>query len=167
MIRKEFDKLLTLLNIAGEVKGRKKFQKIIFILQQKGADFKENFFFHYYGPFSYDLQFEIDDLVESGLINESGNVNFTYTLNESISSTLDINNSIYSYASLIHKLNSQPSPLLELVATMCYLKVNGYNDNEKIEKKVKFLKPNLVNRYKKGAFSLLAELENERIKNFV
>ncbi len=159
MIRKEFDKLLILLNIVGEVKGRKKLQKIIFILQQKGADFQENFIFHYYGPFSYDLQFEIDDLVESGLINETGNVNFTYRLNESRSSTLDRNDSLYTYESLIQKLNSQSSPLLELVATIYYLKANGYNDDEKIVKKVKVLKPNLI-KHKKDAFSLIAELEN-------
>src|SRR5690625_360724 len=48
-------KLMQFFSIASEVTGRKKRQKMIYILQQCHVPFEEKYRFHIYGPYSEEL----------------------------------------------------------------------------------------------------------------
>ena len=60
-----------LLTRVESVETRKKFQKIVHILQVMGAPFPEKFSFHLYGPYSADLRAELDAFIAEGLISET------------------------------------------------------------------------------------------------
>jgi len=63
-------KMLFLLRQAGAIVGRKKLQKIIYILQKQGYPFHEKFHFHFYGPYSDELSLRIEELCNLGFLNE-------------------------------------------------------------------------------------------------
>ncbi len=54
----------------GEVHGRKKLQKIAFLLQSFGVPLPQRFFFHFYGPYSDHLANDIQWLVDAGWLRE-------------------------------------------------------------------------------------------------
>lgn len=63
------EKLLVILHKLREIRGRTRFQKIVFLLKEKDCiNFRYNFIPYYYGPYSYDLQFDINILEAAGLI---------------------------------------------------------------------------------------------------
>ena len=62
--------LLKFFNEIKTMRGRKKFQKIIYILKYIGCPIEYRFFMHYYGPYSSDLASSVDNLVEKDLLSE-------------------------------------------------------------------------------------------------
>ena len=67
---KDIEKLLVVLKYYGKIWGRTRFQKIIFLLKEKyGVKFNYKFIPYHYGPYSQDLQYEIDMLNALGLID--------------------------------------------------------------------------------------------------
>lgn len=60
-----------LLRRVNAIETRKKFQKIVHILQVMGAPFTESYDFHHYGPFSSELRREIEAFVSEALIVET------------------------------------------------------------------------------------------------
>jgi len=61
--------LLIVLHYCGEIWGRTRFQKIIFLLQERfEIKFSYRFIPYHYGPYSKDLQFDIDLLHFAGAI---------------------------------------------------------------------------------------------------
>lgn len=55
-----------------KVEGRKRFQKIIFLLQEQfGVDFGYRFTAYLYGPYSAQLQNDIDILAQTGYLKAS------------------------------------------------------------------------------------------------
>lgn len=63
--------LLELLERLGGVQGRKKLQKLAFIAKLEGLPLEDEFFFHYYGPYSSGLASRVDHLVEAKLLEET------------------------------------------------------------------------------------------------
>jgi uncharacterized protein YwgA len=64
--------LLLTANFLGKVEGRKRFQKVVFLLQEKyGAEFGYRFSSYLYGPYSAQLQNEVDMLVRMGYLKAS------------------------------------------------------------------------------------------------
>ena len=56
----------------GKIEGRKRFQKIIFLLQEQyNIDFGYKFIAYLYGPYSSQLQNDIDMLVQAGCLKAS------------------------------------------------------------------------------------------------
>jgi len=59
----------------GEVRGKTRFQKLVFLVQRcaekEKTDFDLNFDIYLHGPFSQELSLVIDDLVRRGDIEES------------------------------------------------------------------------------------------------
>lgn len=55
----------------GKVMGRKRFQKAVHLLQFLGYPLPETFSYHHYGPYSPELQDELDFLAEIGLLEET------------------------------------------------------------------------------------------------
>lgn len=73
-------KLLTLTaHYLGKVEGRKRFQKTIFLLQEQfGVEFGYRFTAYLYGPYSAQLQNDIDILAQTGYLkaNKMGELFF-------------------------------------------------------------------------------------------
>lgn len=66
--------LATLLSLAGEqgFSGRKRLQKVVFLLQQAGCDLGCHFTLQPFGPYSLDVAHAIDEMVAAGLVIETG-----------------------------------------------------------------------------------------------
>jgi len=66
---KDIEKLLVILKNLGKIEGRTRFQKLIFLLKHKdGIKFDYNFIPYYYGPYSLELQIEINLLEAADLL---------------------------------------------------------------------------------------------------
>lgn len=66
---KDIEKLLVILKKLGTIAGRTRFQKIIFLMKNKdGIPFDYNFIPYYYGPYSAELQLEINLLEAADLL---------------------------------------------------------------------------------------------------
>ena len=152
--------ILSLVSIAGVINGRTKFQKMVYILKCKGVYFPEKFKYHHYGPFSLDLQLEIDELVFNGLLSENGSLEPNPTYSYSISTKDQNNGEFLKYAELITVLNSASIKVLELTSTIFFLK-NQEKITEKsiIIEKLKFLKPHLES-YIDKAFDLETKIDS-------
>ena len=62
---KNFEKILALIKLTdNKIDGRTKFQKIVYILKNNGVNFEEQFKYHYFGPYSPELQLEIEELID-------------------------------------------------------------------------------------------------------
>jgi uncharacterized protein YwgA len=81
--------ILGLKNSSGEViEGRTKLQKMVFLLEKMhGISFSYHFTPYFYGPYSSDLQTDVDYLVSLGLVTETreltmSGIRYTYRLTE-------------------------------------------------------------------------------------
>jgi uncharacterized protein YwgA len=138
----DFDKIVSLVSIAGGIEGRTKFQKMVYILKCKGAGFSERFKYHYYGPYSLDLQLEIEELVHNEQLTCTENASSTLYLTDSKN-----RNALAGFENLIEELNSTHYRILELVGTIFFLRQEeGVTDKNIIKEKLKFLKPHLESR---------------------
>ena len=136
-----FSRILTMINEAGNVAGRIKLQKIIYILKNKGISFDEKFRYHYYGPYSQDLQLEIEELVDREfLIEESANP-YIYKIKQQDS--FHKVSDIVDNGDLIRLLNKKDYRELELVSTIYFLQNEGIKNKNAIKKKMQILKPRL------------------------
>lgn len=111
----------------GEVVGRKKLQKIVFLLKSVGAPFVERFTYHFYGPYSEQLADEIRWLVGTGHLTEvtqetaNRHVECIYRPGEE-----PIPARLPEFCMpLAHRLNGYDARLLELMATIQYLGMQG------------------------------------------
>ena len=151
LMNKSFNRITSLLSLTKHISGRKKFQKLVHILQHKGLNFNENFKFHYYGPYSNELQLKIDALVMNGMIEEKSEDNawglhyYKYTLSNI--KDFEVDPELNKYSSLIDYLNSQPAQVLELVSTVYYLleRKKNISADEAFLKSLS-LKPDLKNK---------------------
>jgi uncharacterized protein YwgA len=119
-------KIIRLIEIAGEVTGRKKLHKMVYIAQKMQIDFAERFQFHMYGPYSEELTLRVDELCNLGLIDEQMETKgaiqlYRYTLNEEGRDFLKFHNVDFGRGEqLIRRLNEENSRFLELVSTVLY-----------------------------------------------
>jgi uncharacterized protein YwgA len=145
--------------IAKKVEGRIKLQKVIYILQSKGLiDFDLDYKYALYGPYSQDLQLEIDYLTKIGFLRETISNNYVYEVNTDFPIDVEIEENVNINKLFINDLLNEESQLLEVTSTIYYLKSYHYKNAEDIEEKIKLLKPNLKNKIK-SAFELYSELE--------
>ena len=64
--------LILTANYLGKIEGRKRFQKMIFLLQEQfGFEFSYRFTSYLYGPYSSQLQNDIDILARTGYLKAS------------------------------------------------------------------------------------------------
>lgn len=150
------DKILALIKLANnKIDGRTKFQKIVYLLKNHGVDFSEKFKYHYFGPYSSELQLEIEELVEQGIIKERSSNPYVYMIDDKFIN--EINDDILKEKkALIDLLVNEDYQDLELLATIHYLVNNNLKDENALKNKLKMLKPQLKNRID-YAFSLYKE----------
>ncbi len=67
---KEHAKLMKVFSDSGEIIGRKKSQKIIYIAKKMQYPFYEKYDFHFYGPYSEELTLRIEELCNLGFLDE-------------------------------------------------------------------------------------------------
>lgn len=145
-MKESFAKVLYLVSVNEKISGRKKFQKLVYILKHKGFDFKEDYSYYYYGPYSSTLQMEIDALVHSDLLLENCIDNITYEYSVTEKAKEYMLDDIFSSEDIrfINRLNEKPATILELVSVLFYLQDSGYTEKEALISKTKALKPDIA-----------------------
>ena len=84
---KDHAKIMHAIAESGEVVGRKKLQKMIYIAKKLEFPFREKFQFHFYGPYSEELTLRVEELCNMGFLNEvkekkGGYYQYRYTLTD-------------------------------------------------------------------------------------
>ncbi len=132
-------RLLTeLLVTAGEVRGRKKLQKMVFIAQSLGYPFAEPFDLHVWGPYSEVLAVKLKEMIDWGFAREevlpgpAGNHHYIYTPGPNAHRVLGEGQEPGQkrLAALVRHLNGQDATFLEGVATVLYLRSQGKDDRD-------------------------------------
>jgi len=128
---------------SGEVTGRKKLQKMIYIAKKLTFPFGEKFQFHFYGPYSEELTLRVEELCNMGFIHEikekkGGYFQYRYTLTEDGQHFLSDNSiDIPNLKDCMIDMNDQNARFLELVSTVLYF--NNLT-KEEVQEKVFTLK---------------------------
>lgn len=137
-------KLMQFFSEAEEVTGRKKLQKMIYILQSLGVPFEEKFQFHFYGPYSEELSLRIEELCNLGFIHERKEVKsnyfqYHYSLTKDGTAFLQqFSTNLPDCTKMITRLQEKSSRFLELVSTMLYFRELPKRE---VEEKVHTVKP--------------------------
>lgn len=123
---KDHANVMALFLQAGEVVGRKKLQKMIYIAKKLDVPFSERYKFHMFGPYSEELSLRMEELCNLGFVAETkedkGNyVQYRYGLSEVGQKFLDLYQfDLPEMEELAEQLNEQSSRFLELVSTLLY-----------------------------------------------
>lgn len=147
-------RLMIVLEKAGGIRGRKKLQKMFYLMQMLGYDYSLDYSYQNYGPYSAQLQFEVDMLVAEELLGEGFDHNtYSYSVTTKGKEFLrlveekgltDIGPEVPT--DLLSELKQYDAQLLELASTMMFLGDLGFRDGELFQR-VSELKPRLVDRY--------------------
>ncbi|MFG6495984.1 YwgA family protein [Fictibacillus sp. UD] len=136
-------KVVTLIQEAGEVVGRKKLQKMVYIAKKLNFPFQEKYQFHFYGPYSEELTLKIEELCNMGYIHEvkekvSGYSQYRYAVNEEGQKLLSTYGAeIEQLGNCVRSMNEQSSRFLELVSTVMYFEKL---EQDEIKEKVQTVK---------------------------
>lgn len=126
MLLKDHAKLMQAIMVSGEITGRKKLQKMIYIAKKVEFPFHERFQFHFYGPYSEELTTRVEELCNMGFLNEvkekkGGYYQYRYTLTDSGKEFLSLNQVEMPYLEdCFNDMNEQNARFLELVSTVLY-----------------------------------------------
>ncbi|ASN04024.1 YwgA family protein [Virgibacillus necropolis] len=137
-------KLMHFFDVAKEVTGRKKLQKMIFILQKCKVPFEEKYQFHFYGPYSEELTLRTEELCNLGFIDEvkedkSNYYQYNYTITENGKEFLEqFTLNMPEIEGKVELLKNRSSRFLELVSTMLYF---DNQSRDEIVEKVHTVKP--------------------------
>ncbi|MDY0394269.1 YwgA family protein [Virgibacillus halophilus] len=137
-------RILGFFSQVGEVTGRKKLQKMIYILQSSGVPFEEKYQFHFYGPYSEELSLRMEELCNLGFVAEmkeekSSYIQYHYCLTDQGQDFLQqFSLDMPDYQKKAAVLMDKSSRFLELVATMLFFRDLNHNE---VEEKVKKVKP--------------------------
>lgn len=119
-------KLMHFFDVANEVTGRKKLQKMIYILQKCKVPFEEKYQFHFYGPYSEELTLRMEELCNLGFINEvkedkSNYYQYNYAITDNGQKFLEqFSLEMPEIKDQVESLKGKSSRFLELVSTILY-----------------------------------------------
>ncbi len=122
----EHVKVMEFFSQAGEIIGRKKLQKMIYIAKKMEYPFSERYKFHVFGPYSEELSLRMEELCNLGFVTETmedkGNYfQYRYSLSTEGKKFLSLyNSSIPNVKPFVNSLNQQSARFLELVSTILY-----------------------------------------------
>ena len=126
MLLKDHAKVMQAIMVSGEIIGRKKLQKMIYIAKKVDFPFQELFQFHYYGPNSEELTTRVEELCNMGFLNEvkekkGGYFQYRYTLTDAGKEFLSMNEVEMPFLhDCFVDMNEQNARFLELVSTVLY-----------------------------------------------
>lgn len=166
MLLKDHAKIIHAVSLAGEISGRKKLQKMIYIAKKISFPFQERFQFHFYGPYSEELTLRVEELCNMGFLNEvnekkGGYYQYCYTLTEAGREFLSINEVDMPYLQeILDDMNSQNARFLELVSTVLYF---GNLERAEVCDKIFTLKSNqrYTNDEIDAAYDYITSLKNK------
>lgn len=135
--------------IGGEIVGRKKLHKLVYLFQEKGIDFGQEFIFHFYGVYSPTLSGDLHLAEKLQILDEEQNGSvFKLRLKGK-----DDNGKAKSIETdkeeFIEVLASQPASVLEVLSTMVYLHQEGFS-GESLNTKLNELKRHLEKYFPKA-----------------
>ncbi|HLR62846.1 MAG TPA: YwgA family protein [Lentibacillus sp.] len=119
-------RLMQFFSEADEITGRKKLQKMIYILQKCHMPFEEKYQFHFYGPYSEELSLRVQELCNLGFIAEEKEsvrnyIQYHYQLTDDGRAFLNqFHLDMPDMSEQIHMLKARSSRFLELLSTMLY-----------------------------------------------
>jgi uncharacterized protein len=134
-------RLLKMIDAADGIDGRKRLQKLIYLLQIEGFATEDGFFLHYYGPYSSDLAARIDDLSRRDKLLEQTEP-YRYTVQPEARTQLEQYDgmlrerapeeleTVDGWAVRFRELKAKPVRELELAATMVYWREWGTDWDE-------------------------------------
>ncbi|MCR2821324.1 YwgA family protein [Lederbergia panacisoli] len=136
-------RLMNIFAVAGEIVGRKKLQKMVYIAKKLNFPFQEKFEFHFYGPYSEELTLRVEELCNFGFIDEvkeekSGYVHYKYRVTEAgqeFLNSYEIN--LPNLKECLAKMNEKNARFLELVSTVLYF---DSLPKPEVEEKIQVLK---------------------------
>lgn len=161
-------KLMHFFQVAKEVTGRKKLQKMIYILQKCKVPFEEKYQFHFYGPYSEELTLRTEELCNLGFIDEvkedkSNYYQYNYAITENGQAflkqfTLDMP----EIDKQVELLKGKSSRFLELVSTIMYF---DDRSRDEVARKVHTVKPkqNFTDDEIQDAWGFIEELKEGSI----
>ena len=121
---------------------KKKLQKLVYLVENKGVDLGCDYILHFYGPYSADLDYAVRDLCADGIVN----IEYTPSAHKlSLSSTsekCDYNNE--TITTVVEEFKKDSPSDLELIATALYV-FNVRKDKAKIEEGVRKIKGDKYN----------------------
>src|SRR5690606_1826251 len=138
-----------LLEAVGHVEGRKKLQKMVHILQHFGAPFGFRYGYLHFGPYSSELQTQLEVFEEEELIEETPVQGYYRTSKFEAKPRLkDLVARITggtepSWKELAVILGQKSGPELEAISTIIYLRQGG-KFGEALKRSFADLKPNLA-----------------------
>jgi uncharacterized protein YwgA len=146
--------------LGGSIDSKKKFHKLVYLLQQKGEDFDQDFIFHYYGVFSPSLARDMEIAKENGWIeiSEPDTSHHASTIRFVGTEQLPDMELAGESESLLKELAGQEPRLLEVLSTIVYLHKN-YFRGEDLKSRLRELKPDReLQTFYESAFRLAKEL---------
>ncbi len=160
----EHAKIVQFIALAGEVAGRKKLQKMLYIAKKMDFPFQEKYQFHMYGPYSEELTLRVEELCNMAFLTEQcedkgSYVKYTYTCtNEGRQFLSTMESDYWKLDECIEKLNNKSSRFLEMVSTLLY-----FDQLEKVEQVEKLHvvkgKLNFSEQEVEDAFAFIHELQ--------
>ena len=123
---KDHANIINAISTAGEISGRKKLQKIVYIAKKLSFPFHEKFQCHFYGPDSEELTLRIEELCEMGYLNEvrekkAGYYQYCYSITDAGQDFLSIQEvEMPALEACLQDMNEQNARFLELVSTVLY-----------------------------------------------
>ena len=138
-----------LLRTVGNVEGRKKLQKLVHLLQHFGAPFGFRYGYLNFGPYSSDLQSQLQVFEEEGLIKETPVQGFYRTsrfeaepeLNDLVSRVAG--DAEPEWSPLAARLSEKSGSELEALSTIIFLREGG-KSGEALKRSFCDLKPKLA-----------------------
>ena len=164
--------LAKLVQWAGNLHSRKRLQKVVFLLQAKGCRLDADYTLHHYGPYSQEVAWLSDEMVQVGLLEESKEQNqvgsqFVYSLTlQAVSEMVAFERSAEGrkLAKSLSRFETQAKELLganlrhlEVASTMVYFRKQGKSWDDSVEKTCKFKKLKPGDRLVKDAEGLARE----------
>ena len=141
-----------LLKTTGPIRGRKKLQKIVQLLQTVGCvPFGYSYQFSFFGPYSAELKADVDALALEGLVQEDkeataqGHQTYVFAAGEKMERLLNdlATQEPAPWGLLACELNSRTAVELEGISTVAFLQKMGWSA-EALEEQFRILKPRLA-----------------------
>lgn len=143
--------LVQLVSELGVVEGRKRLQKIVHLLKEKGhAEFDHRFILHYFGPFSRELAALLDFLRRAEVVEEEDcGGSYNYRLGDAKQPRAlqaQLRKGSRRWLSSARALNELSTPRLEAASTLVFLHRSGFRGT-KLKARFNEVKPGLKRLY--------------------